>query len=156
MVSRLKVLILSMIKPMKQLLTILCLVLLSSYSYSEETLTLACEHEKTDFYDLENNIEETKTNLQSKSIILDLENKTVTTGQGKISFKEREVEIWWQYRNEMPATDGFKAVKSYWFHNLDRISGSYFVQESFCIEGRLPCTIRWDEYFKCSKKEKIF
>ena len=137
---------------MKKLLTLL---LLSPLAFTEE-LTLACEHKKTDFYDYDNEIDEIKRNLRSKSIVLDLENKTAQTNQGKKSYKERDVEIWWQYRNDVPGTSTLKGVKWIWNHTLDRFSGSYLIEESFCVEGRTICSRQEDAHYECAKKEKIF
>ena len=137
------------------LLILLGFVSLSAVA-SEEILTLECKHIKTDFYDSKNNIKETKRNLSPKSIILDLEQKTVTTGQGKRTFEERSIEVVWQYKDEMPKTEKFKAVTWYYNHSLDRVSGSYEIREAFCIEGRSQCSRQDDEYYTCSKKEELF
>lgn len=139
------------------MLTIFIFIFFSQTTISsEEALTLSCKHIKTDFYDYKNNIEETKKNLKSKSIILDLKTKTASTSQGKKAFKDRGNEIWWQYKNEVPATDRFNAVNWYWNHTLDRISGSYVIEEAFCIEGQSQCARQHDEYYSCSKQEQLF
>ena len=142
---------------MYKVLTIIIFIFFSQISFaSDETLTLSCKHIKTDFFDYENNIEETKRNLKPKSIILDLEKKTANTTQGKKTFKDRGVEVWWQYKNEVPATDNFKAVNWYVTHKLDRVSGSYVIEEAFCIEGKSQCQKQDYEYYSCSKQEKLF
>tara|TARA_B110000259_G_scaffold150655_1_gene170174 strand:+ start:239 stop:667 length:429 start_codon:yes stop_codon:yes gene_type:complete len=142
---------------MYKIFTIFIFIFFSQISFAtDETLTLSCKHIKTDFFDFENNIEETKRNLEPKSIILDLEKKTANTTQGKKTFKDRGVEVWWQYKNEVPATDDFKAVNFYWNHTLDRVSGSYVIEEAFCIEGQSQCAKQDNEYYSCSKQEELF
>ena len=142
---------------MYKVLTIIIFIFFSQISFaSDETLTLSCKHIKTDFYDYENNIEETKRNLKPKSIILDLKKKTAKTTQGKKTFKDNGIEVWWQYKNEVPATDNFNAVNHYWSHILDRVSGSYIIKEAFCIEGHSQCKSQGDEYYSCSKQEELF
>lgn len=135
---------------------LLTLLLLSPLAFAEDTLTLACEHKKTDFYDYDNEIDETKRNLRSKSIVLDLGNKTAQTNQGTKPYKERGNEIWWQYRNDVPGTNTLKAVKWFWNHTLDRFTGSYVIEESFCVEGKTICARQEDAHYDCAKKEKIF
>ena len=73
-----------------------------------------------------------------------------------IYFLFSNIEVWWQYKNEVPATDNFNAVNHYWSHILDRVSGSYIIKEAFCIEGHSQCKSQGDEYYSCSKQEELF
>ena len=139
---------------MKKIL--ICLFLSSNLLGSDDPLILSCKHIKTDFYDHKNNIDETKRNLEPKSIILDVNKKTAETSQGKKTFEDRGIEVFWQYKNEVPRTELFSAVNWYWNHTLDRVSGSYVIEEAFCVEGQSQCSRQDDEYYSCSKEEKLF